>query len=290
MQVILNGIISGSLIALFAVAFQTVYLPSRVFFIGLAGIYTLAPFIAQSALSHGLSWPVAAVGAVVSCICVSLLFEWLNHAPLARKGGSGGAHMISSLGLYMIIVQSVAMIWGHETRSLRTTLDAGHIVFGVSIFQSQWVSLAVSICLLSLFAGFLMHSGIGLRLRALADNPTQFALTGHNIDRHRGFAFALAGGFAAAASLATAYDIGFDPYVGLHALLLAVVAVMIGGRGTFFGPVLGALILGILRTQVVWHWPGQWQEAATFGLLGVFLLLRPQGVVGKKARLEAASS
>jgi branched-chain amino acid transport system permease protein len=290
MQIIVNGIISGFVIALLALAFQVVYLPTRVFFLGLAGVYTLTPFIAQSVLSLGWGWTIAATVAVISGICVSLLCEWVNHAPLVRRGASDGAHMISSLGLYMVTVQSIAMIWGQDTRSLRTGLDPIFTINGVSVSQSQWIAFAISGCLLSLFAAFLMRSSIGLRLRALADNPTQFALLGHHITQHRYLAFALAGALAAAASLVTAYDIGFDPNVGLQTLLLAVVAAIIGGRGTFSGPVLGALVLGVLRAQVVWHWSARWQEAATFGLLAVILLLRPQGLIGQKSRLEASPS
>lgn len=152
---------------------------------------------------------------------------------------------------------------------------------------AQWATLGTAVLLLGGFGLFLMHSDLGLRLRALADNPMQFALLGYNVNRHRLLAFGLAGLFAAASSLVTAYDLGFDPYTGLHAVLLAVVAVIIGGQGTFMGPVLGALLLGLLRTQVVWNWSARWQEAVTFGLLALVLLLRPQGLLGRKTRLEA---
>jgi branched-chain amino acid transport system permease protein len=124
-----------------------------------------------------------------------------------------------------------------------------------------------------------MRPNLGLRLRALADNPVQFALFGYNLDRHRLLAFGLAGVFATASSLVTAYDIGFDPHTGLNEVLLAVVAAIIGGRGSFMGAFVGALLLGTLRAQV----------AATFALLALFLLIRPQGLLGQKYRLEAAA-
>jgi len=69
--------------------------------------------------------------------------------------------------------------------------------------------------------------------------------------------------------------------------LLAVVAVIIGGQSSFSGPVLGALLLGIIRAQVVWYMSARWQEAATFLLLAVFLLFKPQGLLSSKTRLEA---
>ena len=285
MQILLNGLISGAAIALLAVAFQAVYLPTRVFFLGLAGIYALAPYLAQTVLNHGGGWFLAIPAALFGGIGVSLLCEWANHARLARRNASEGVHLIASLGIYIVIVQVIAMLWGNDTKTLRTGLDATTRFGGVVITGAQWLTFAAAVVLLAVFAILLMRSDLGLRLRALADNPTQFALFGYNVDRHRLLAFALAGFFATASSLSTAYDIGFDPRTGLNAVLLAVVAVIIGGQGSFVGPVVGALLLGILRAQVVWHWSARWQEAATFALLALFLLIRPQGLLGHKNRL-----
>lgn len=287
MQFILNGLITGSAIALLALAFQMVYLPTRIFFIGLAGIYSLAPFIALSALQSGWGWFAAMGTAVLVSVTLAVLMEWANHAPLARRNASEGVQLISSLGIYIIVVQIIAMVWGNETKTLRTGLDAVTRWGDVIVVQAQWIMLGVSAILIAGFALFLMHSDLGLRLRALADNQTQFALYGYNVDAHRVLAFAISGGFAAVAALVTAYDIGFDPYVGLHTTILAVVAVIIGGRGSFAGVVLGGLLLGVLRSEVVWHLSARWQEAATFTLLALFLLLRPQGLLGSRSRIEA---
>ncbi len=287
MQILINGLVSGMAIALLAVAFQIVYLPTRVFFLGLAGVYSVCPFVAYSLLRGGLGWPLALSAALGVSIILSLLCEYLNHGPLARKRASDGAQLIASLGIYIILVQCVAMIWGNDTKTLRTGLDSVTRFAGTIVTGAQWMTLGVgAICLIA-FAILLRKSSLGLRLRALADNPMMFALFGYNIDRYRLFAFALCGIFAASASLTTAYDIGFDPHTGLHAVLLAIVAVIIGGRGSFLGPVLGGLVLGVLRAQVVWHFSARWQEAATFALLACFLLLRPQGLMGTKTRLEA---
>ena len=287
MQILLNGLVSGSAIALLAMAFQAVYLPTRVFFIGLAGVYAAVPYIAHAMLSGGGPGWLAAIGATVISVDLCLLCEWANHAPLSRRRASDGAQLIASLGIYIILVQIVAMIWGNDTKTLRTGLDSVTRFGGVILTGAQWAILGTAALSLSAFALLLMKSNLGLRLRALADNPVMFALFGYNVDAHRLLAFALAGVFCAAASLTTAYDIGFDPHGGLHSVLLAVVAVIIGGRGSFLGPVVGALLLGVLRAQVVWHLSARWQEAATFALLALFLLLRPQGLFGHRTRLEA---
>jgi branched-chain amino acid transport system permease protein len=126
-----------------------------------------------------------------------------------------------------------------------------------------------------------------LQFRALADNPTQLALFGYNIRRLRFLAFGIAGLLAATSSLLVAFDLGFDPHGGLNALLLAIVAVIIGGRESLFGPVLAGFLLGVMRAQIVWYGSARWQDTVTYLLLVLFLFLRPQGLIGKKNRLEA---
>jgi branched-chain amino acid transport system permease protein len=288
MQILCNGIISGLGIALLAVAFQSVYLPTRVFFIGLAGIYASAPFVAYSVRASGGGWIFAVSLSVLASIVLSVLCELINHARLARKQASEGSHLITSLGTYIILVQIISMIWGNDTKTLsagpNTVTHLGHIV----ITNAQWITLITAILLLGLYVLFLKLSNLGLCMKALADNPVQFALLGYNVYRHRLLAFSLAGLYAATSALITSYDNGFDPYIGMHAVLIAVVSVIIGGRASFIGPVLGAILLGLLRAQVIWYWSARWQEAVTFGLLAFILLLRPQGLLGRKTRLEAA--
>jgi branched-chain amino acid transport system permease protein len=288
MQILLNGLISGMAIALLAMAFQMVYLPTRVLFVGLAGLYTLAPYLFQMGAAE-----LGAMGGLLVSLCgvvaLGVLFEWANHAPLTRKGASEGAHLIASLGLYILVVQVVAMIWGNETRTLRSGLDVPYALGDTILTQSQLLMGGLGMLLLLAVLAMLYMTDIGLRLRALADNPTQFALYGYNVDAHRLLAFALAGALATVASLLTARDIGFEPHTGLNVTLLAIVAVIIGGRTSLVGPIIGGLLLGLIRAQVVWHFSARWQEAATFLVLALFLLLRPQGFFGRETRIEATA-
>lgn len=254
---------------------------------GMAGLYALAPYLCMAIPAAGVHWPLGVMVTLLLVVLLSLACEYFNHAPLARKGASEGAHLISSLGISIVLVQVVAMIWGNETRTLRIGLNTTYAAGGVILTSAQLITAGVATTLLVAFLVLLRTSDIGLRLRALADNPTQFALFGYNVDRHRLLAFALSGLFVTAASLLTAYDLGFDPHGGLHAVLLAVVAVIIGGRGSFVGPIVGGLLLGLIRAQVVWHLSSRWQEALTFAVLAIFLLLRPRGLFGQKVRIEA---
>jgi branched-chain amino acid transport system permease protein len=287
MQIFANGLIQGLVIALLAIGFNTVFLPTKVFFVAQAGLYALSPFLALQLLRWDFPWPLAFTAPIFLCALLSGLMERFNHRPLQRRDASAGTHLIASLGLYIVLIQIVAMIWGNETQVLRQGIDQVFRPGDIVLTRAQVIAAAVSATLMTGYIFWLRRTNLGLQFRALADNPIQLALFGYNTDRLRMYAFMVAGGLTACASMVTAYDIGFDPHGGLHAVLLAVVAVIIGGRGTFVAPILGGILIGLLRAQVVWHWSARWQEAATFGLLAFFLLFRPHGLLGRKMRLEA---
>ena len=286
-QVLFNGLITGLGIALLAVAFQAVYLPTRVFFIGLAGVYALAPFIAWAVVNSGGGWTLAILAALGASAGVSLFSEWASHARLARNRAAEGAHLVASLGIYIILVQIMAMIWGSDVKSLRSGLESTILLGSLIITHSQLITAVVSILWLSLFSVWVRRSNLGLQFRALSDNPIQLALLGYDTDRLRLLAFAVSGLLAGLSSLVTSYDVGFSPHVGLDALLQAIVAVIIGGRDSYWGPALAGVFLGVARAEVVWFFSAWWQDAATFALLLVVLFLRPNGVLGRELRLEA---
>lgn len=287
MQVLLNGTISGLTLAVLALAFMTVYLPCRVFYLALAGVYALVPYIALSCLHHGCPTWLAVAFSIATGIVVSLLCELINHAPLEQRRGSPGAHLIASLGLYLILVQIVAIVWGNETQVLRSGIDVVYWIGETIILtRAQMLAGGSSIVLLLAFYLWLRFSNLGLQFRAMADNPIQLALHGYNIRRLRLYAFAMAGFLAAVSAIAVANDVGFDPHGGLPVLLLAIVAMIIGGNTSFLAPVLGGILLGIIRASAVWHLSARWQDAVAFLLLALFLLFRPHGILGRKLRLE----
>ena len=287
MQLLANGLILGLTIGLLSLAFNVTYLPTRVFHIALGGVYASAPFIAWSLLTHGLPCYIAVVATMLSSACLSIACEVFNHGVLEKKGASSGVHLVSSLGIYIIIVQLITIFWGNEPKVLRVGVDSITEIGALILTRAQLIAAATSITLLSGFFIWLRFSDLGLQFRALADNPVEMSLRGYSVRRLRLISFGLSGLLACASSLIYSLDVGFDPQRGLPALLLAVVAMIIGGRLSFSGPVIGGVLLGVVRSEVVRYLSATWLEAVTFVLLAVFLLLRPYGLIGQKSRLEA---
>lgn len=286
MQILADGLISGFSIALLATSFSVVYLPTRIFHLAIGGVYAAAPYVAWSCMRADIPWPAAIGAALVAGAVFSILCEALNHSPLDRRKASPGVHMVASLGVFIALSHSLVLIWGSESRSLRAGLDESFRIGAVALTRAQVLTAVVSFILITVFCAWLKFSGLGLRVRALADNPVEFALRGFDPVRLRLLAFGLAGMLASVAGLLAGFDLGFDPYAGLNALLLAVVAVIIGGRQSFWGPIIGGLLLGLLRFATAWFISASWQDGVTYALLAVFLFARPLGIAGRLARVE----
>jgi branched-chain amino acid transport system permease protein len=287
MQFFINGIVTGLNIAVLSLAFSAVYLSTRIFHVALGGVYVLVPFVAWAALQHHLGWMISISLALVSGVILSLSCEWLNHRWLEKKQVGSGAHTISSLGIYLVVVQSVALIWGNDPKVLRDGLDRMVQIGTAAMTLSQIVTAIASASVIALFYAWLYQSNHGLQFRAMSGNPKELALRGYNIDQLRLLAFGLSGLLCAVSSLLFAYDVGFDPNAGLITALLAIVAFVVGGQNSFAGATLGGICLGILRSSTVWFLSSTWQDAITFLVLVAFLIARPHGILGKRARLEA---
>ena len=286
MQVLANGIINGSTIALLALSFQLVYMPTRAFHVALAAVYTVVPLLTWQLAAWGLPWTVASAAALLGGMAFSAAIDLFNHVPLQRRRAGYVAHLLSSLGIYIVTVQVVVIVWGNETKSLWEM--PGVLRFaGVIITLPHAVSGLVAIATLAAFFAWLRYSDAGLTFRALADNSKEVALRGYNVSRLRLLAFCISGLLAGVAALLEAQSVGFYPYGGLDAFVVAVAAAIIGGRTSLLGPVLAGFLIGYARSEVAWTLSAQWQDGVIFVLLMVFLLLRPQGLIARRGRIEA---
>jgi len=286
MQIVANGLIQGLLFALMGVAFSLVYSTTRTFHIALGAIYALAPYILLACVQAGTGWVVGVVAALFISALVGLLCEEVLHWPFLRKAAPPEVHIIGSLGMFLVLIQVIALIWGNDTQVLRAGVDEVYTVAGVRFTRAQLIGGGVAIAVMTGFFLWLRRSNLGLQFRAMSDNPVLLSLLGRNVRNLRRKVFMVSAGMAGMAALVTAYDVGFDPHGGLQAVLVGVVATIMGGRGSLFGAALAGLLLGILRSQVVWHFSARWEEAATFLILALILFFRPQGLFGRALRLE----
>lgn len=286
-QLLLNGLINGCLYALVAAGYALIYNTTRVFHVAHGVAYTAGAYLSFYFLVR-LGWPLWAsvVGAILLSGVLGASMEWFLYAPLARRRSSLLVAFLSSLGFYTAAINIVALVFGNETQVLRagvsgTITFGGVIVTKIQMAQALVAGLVVAALLLGLG-----RSRWGRIIRAVRDNPELASVMGINLFAIRTAVFAAGSSLAALAAVLSALDVGMDPHIGMPALLTAAVALIIGGIGTFGGPVLGGLLLGLVQALVVWQISARWTEAVTFAVLILFLVFRPYGLLSRRQRLE----
>jgi branched-chain amino acid transport system permease protein len=287
-QVLANGAIDGLMIALLALAFSAVYVPTRVFHVALGAVYVAVPYVILYLRTLGWPWYLCLPAGILAGMVLSAACELVSHSQLDRRHASGAVHLVASLGIYIVVVQAIALLWGNDPQVLRPGVAQSLGTVGTMVTHAQVIAAACSAAVIGLSYAWLRLTGIGLRLRAVADNPEELSLHGEDPRRLRLLAFAASGIVCSIASTLMAYDTGFDPNGGLRVVLLAVVATIVGGRSSFAGPVLGGLLLGVARSGASWVLSDKWEDAVTFLLLALILVGRPQGIIARASRLEAS--
>jgi branched-chain amino acid transport system permease protein len=285
-QFIINGLITGAIYSLVALGFAIVYNTTRIFHMAYAILYTTAPYLLYTFFNQlGLPIGVGVLIAILGTILLSLLVELLVYQPLEKRNRSLNVIMISSIGVMIIVINTIALIYGNDTKIIHSQISKSISLRNIIITYNQLIQFTVSIILIALFMFFLKFSKFGIKTRAMRDNVYLCKLFAMDISKFRLLLFALSGFFAAVGGILVGYDVGVDPYVGMPMLLNAFVAIIIGGEGKFYSPIVGGFLIGLLQALVVWKFSANWQDAVTFTLLILFLLFRPQGLFGEKMRL-----
>jgi branched-chain amino acid transport system permease protein len=288
-QLLVNGFINGCVYAILALSFGLIYTTTRVLHIAHGGAYTAGAYLCYAFLTlAGLPLWAAATLAVLASGALGAAMELGLYAPLVRRGASPLVAFLSSLGLYIAMVNVIALLFGNETRVLHAGSDRVFHLGPVIFNRIQLSQFLVALVLLPTFMLFLRHTTWGKVIRAVRDHQVLATVLGINVSLVRVGVLALGSALAGLTALLVAFDLGIEPQVGMPALLTAAVALIVGGVSTFEGPVVGGFLLGFLQSLMVWKLSARWTDALTFGVLLLVLLFRPSGITGRPLRLEDA--
>jgi neutral amino acid transport system permease protein len=224
-------------------------------------------------------------------LLASAALGWAQDAglwkPLRRRGLGLVQLMIVSIGLSLAVRYVFQFFIGGGTTQLPGSSSAKLPLFGaVALSAVDLTSMAISLVVIVLFALWLMFSQTGKATRAISDNSALAAASGIDVDRVVRIVWILASTLAGLSGILWAY---FRPGVkwdmGEKILLLMFASVVLGGLGTAFGALIGALIVGILVETSALFIPSDLKYVGALGLLIVILLVRPQGLLGRKERI-----
>lgn len=285
-QFIINGLITGILYSLLAIGFALVYNTTRIFHIAAAGLYVFASYMFWY-IGQLIHTPllINALISIVLTMILSLLIEWWVYRPLKKRGSSMNVMMIASIGIMTIIVNVIALAFGHEAKFVNTAVQRTISKSSIILTVPQIWQLVVGLIIFVISLYILKSTNFGRRLRALSEDEVLYGSLGYNVNFTRTVVFLVSGFFIATASCLSAYDVGMETNMGMNFLINAMVAMMIGGMGRIGPCIIGGLLLGLLQSLVVSQFATSWQNAVTFAILLIILFVRPQGIAGYKRRV-----
>jgi len=162
----------------------------------------------------------------------------------------------------------------------------GHQILGGVITDIQILILIVSCLVLIILWSIVDKTKIGKAIRAVADDPVGASVSGIYSERIILYAFGIGSALAGMAGVLISFETNIEPTMGFNAILKGIIASIIGGIGSIPGAVLGGFFLGIIENLGIWKIQAGWKDTIAFAVLIIFLLFRPQGILGTKTDKE----
>ena len=278
-----NGLMMGSVYALFAVGMVLVFGVMGVLNFAHGAIFMAGGYACYAVLTHLVdNYPAALLLSALFGALVGMLLEWLVFRRLRE---SLPMQIVASIGLILLAQNGVLLLFGPDALQLRVPAVRQTLRIGALGFTVQHVViLAVVAAAVVALHLFLTRSRQGTAMRAASQDLQAARVVGVNPDRAFLLTFALSGALAALGGALLGPLFLVFPGMGDLPLLKGLTAIVLGGMGSVWGAVLGGLLIGVLEAESTLLAPTENRELIVFGLLIVALLFRPQGLFGTRVR------
>ncbi len=305
LQQFLNGLSIGSVYAIFALGYTLIYSILGIINLAHGAVFTLGAYftyalmgsafgfnglLANAKLPVQLPFAIALILGSTLAGLVGVAVERVAFQPLRRKGSDPLLTVVSSLGVGVVIVNVIQYLVGAESYTfpantygnLPPSINFGTVENPIPIRSVQVVIFAVSMVIVAILTYFINSTKYGKAMQAIAEDPTTASLLGINSDRFIVLTFFISSFLAGLAGTLVASSVSIaGPYFGIAFGLRGLAVIVLGGLGSIPGGVLGGLLIGLVEAFVPGEYSG-YKDAVAFGILFIMLLVRPQGLLGRR--------
>ncbi|HEX3346999.1 MAG TPA: branched-chain amino acid ABC transporter permease [Acetobacteraceae bacterium] len=285
-QLIVNGLITGAVLALTGVGATLVFGIHRIANFAHGEYLTFAAYVGL-VINVGLrqNIVVATVGAVLATATLALAVHLLVLRPLRGRGLV--AMSLITVGIGLMLRDLLFLIAGPQISTLGIDELRVYDLGLVRISPGQSVAIVMTLIVAPATGLLLSRTAVGKSMRAVADNRDLAAIAGIDIDRVGAYAWIFAGGLAGIGGVLFAVVQGtFDPNLGFQVLFLIFTTVVLGGIGSAGGAMVGGFVLGLAMEVSTWEGLAgglapKYKPVLAFVVLILLLIYRPQGLFGR---------
>lgn len=283
-QLVVDGLSTGSVYAALALAIVLVHSATGLINFAQGGMAVLSAYFAWWLTNQGLPLIVA--------ILLSIVFSFVLGAAVERwlmrrfERGDPDTAIVVTVGLLTLITGIAGWLWSYNNQQFESLFPLDTVSFlGVSISVRSIGTTLVIVAAMILLQLLFVRTKLGLALRAVAINPQSAAFSGLPVGRLLMVGWGLAAVLGAVAGALVAPRLTLTPGMLDNALVYALAAVILGGLTSPFGVVIAAWLIGVLENLAAVYVPFigfDLKVAVPFILIFVVLLVRPQGLFGRK--------
>ena len=284
-QLLVSGLVTGSLYALVALGLVIIHKTSHVLNFAqgeMAMVSTFVTFTLLETLHIPFPWAFLLAIGVAFLLGAMIEFALLRPAKTPSLLGL----IIITLGIQQILYGTAGWMWGYDTKAFPSPLSDTKVyrVGGVIISEVSLWMLTVSVVLMLALLLFFRYTRMGIAMRAVSQNPTTARLMGVRVSWIFSLTWGIASVLGAVAGILIAPITFLDPNMMLSPLLKAFAAATLGGINSLAGAVVGGGILGILENLVGGYVTPELKESVAFFVIVLVLCVRPSGLLGRHYR------
>lgn len=281
-QVIVNGLILGMNYALIALGLTLIFAIMGVLNFAHGQMYVLGGFVAYWTFTvAGLPFWVAVIAAVLVLGLVGVLFERLFFRRVLRISTREESQMLLAAGTALLLESLILVVFGERQRGVPPLVVGVYEIFGVYVPASRVAVFVIAFVAVVSFILFMQYTRPGRALRAIAQDKEVTALQGVNINRYSALGFGLGAALTGLAGALLVTIFAVNSGMGTAISIKAFIMVMLGGAGVVSGAIVGAFVLGFGEAFGYAYLPGTTTYLMIFIALILFLVIRPQGIMGK---------
>jgi len=286
-QLAVEGLNFGLIIALAAVGLSLIYGTTGLVNFAHGELITVGGLLAYLFnVRLGLPFLVAAVLAVVLSAALGGVQDRALWRPLRRKGTGLIAMLVVTIGLALFARGLFLYVFGGSSRPYADYQGQVAKDYGpFSLADKDIASIIVCVVVLLAFGFMLLRTRIGKATRAVADNPALAASSGIDVERVISTVWVAGAGLAGLAGVMLGLSQQASFQMGFQILLLVFAGVTLGGLGTAFGALLGSVVVGVFTQVSTVIVPPELKNAGALAILILILLVRPQGILGRRERV-----
>ncbi|MCS6769064.1 MAG: branched-chain amino acid ABC transporter permease [Candidatus Caldarchaeum sp.] len=283
-QVVLNGVINGAILALMASGLTLIFGTFRIPNFAHGGFFTWGAFTTYYlATVYGFSLPLAVAASTVAIAALGVVVEKAVFRPL--RNTSEDTIFVAATGLLIAFTNGALVLWGDWPRSIPHEFGTTLVTVGgitIPFFRLIIIATVASVSVLMYL--MVKRTKIGKAMRAVAQDFVMARLVGVRPERVASFTFFVGCGLAALAGslVGIEFSISFD--MGILPTIKAFIIVVIGGLGSLTGTLAAGVALGVIDSLTVTYLTSAYNNVITFILLIIILLIRPQGIFGREVR------